>query len=152
MQNATQPLDVTVQANQGTVGINAENGPRRAVLVGEPPEEVEGVTTIQTDTTASALVNVLPPDADEPLAVLQISGNSTVQVAQAVQTANLDFPTGKVTDEDNSMRIRLAGKFLSLDDIRNLVVGKSRFGSSIFLKDIAEIQDGARDREVEQRK
>ena len=83
VQNATQPLDVTVQANQGTVGINAENGPRRAVLVGEPPEEVEGVTTIQTDTTASALVNVMPPDADEPLAVLQISGNSTVQVAQA---------------------------------------------------------------------
>ena len=83
VQNATQPLDVTVQANQGTVGINAENGPRRAVLVGEPPEEVEGVTTIQTDTTASALVNVMAPDADEPLAVLQISGNSTVQVAQA---------------------------------------------------------------------
>jgi hypothetical protein len=83
VQNATQPLDVTVQANQGTVGINAENGPRRAVLVGEPPEEVEGITTIQTDTTASALVNVMPPDADEPLAVLQISGNSTVQVAQA---------------------------------------------------------------------
>ena len=83
VQNATQPLDVTVQANQGTVGINAENGPRRAVLVGEPPEEVEGVTTIQTDTTASALVNVMAPAADEPLAVLQISGNSTVQVAQA---------------------------------------------------------------------
>ncbi len=83
VQNATQPLDITAQANQGTVGINAENGPRRAVLVGEPPQEVEGVTTIQTDTTASALVNVMPPDADEPLAVLQISGNSTVQVAQA---------------------------------------------------------------------
>lgn len=83
VQNATQPLDVTVQANQGTVGVNAENGPRRAVLAGEPPEEVEGVTTIQTDTTASALVNVMPPDADEPLAVLQISGNSTVQVARA---------------------------------------------------------------------
>ena len=79
---------------------------------------------------------------------LEQYGISLLQVAQAVQTANLDFPTGKVTDEDNSMRIRLAGKFLSLDDIRNLVVGKSRFGSSIFLKDIAEIQDGARDREV----
>ena len=75
-------------------------------------------------------------------------GISLLQVAQAVQTANLDFPTGKVSDETNSMRIRLAGKFLSLDDIRNLVVGKSRFGSSIYLKDIAEIQDGTRDREV----
>ena len=55
VQNATQPLDINVQANQGTVGVNAENGPRRAVLMGEPPQEIEGVTTIQTDTTASAL-------------------------------------------------------------------------------------------------
>jgi len=79
---------------------------------------------------------------------LEQYGLSLLQVTQAVQTANLDFPTGKVTDADNSMRIRLAGKFLALDDIRNLVVGKSRFGSSIFLKDIAEIQDGTRDREI----
>lgn len=79
---------------------------------------------------------------------LEQYGLSLLQVAQAVQTANLDFPTGKVTGEEGQLRIRLAGKFLSLDDIRNLVVGKSRFGSSIFLKDIAEIQDGMRDPEV----
>jgi HAE1 family hydrophobic/amphiphilic exporter-1 len=42
----------------------------------------------------------------------------------------------------------LAGKFLGIDDIRNLVVGKSRFGSSIFLRDIAEIEDGVRDPEI----
>ena len=79
---------------------------------------------------------------------LEQYGLSLLQVAQAVQTANLDFPTGKVSDAEGQLRIRLAGKFLSLDDIRNLVVGRSRFGSSIFLKDIAEIQDGVRDREV----
>lgn len=79
---------------------------------------------------------------------LEQYGLSLLQVAQAVQTANLDFPTGKVTGAEGQLRIRLAGKFLSLDDIRNLVVGRSRFGSSIFLKDIAEIQDGVRDPEV----
>lgn len=79
---------------------------------------------------------------------LEQYGLSLLQVTQAVQAANLDFPTGKVTDDDSSIRIRLAGKFLSLDDIRNLVVGKSRFGSSIYLKDIAEIQDGIRDRDL----
>lgn len=76
---------------------------------------------------------------------LEQYGLSLLQVAQAVQTANLDFPTGKVTGEESQMRIRLAGKFLDVEDIRNLVVGKSRFGSSIFLKDIAEVQDGVRD-------
>lgn len=79
---------------------------------------------------------------------LEQYGLSLLQVSQAVQTANLDFPTGKVTGASGQMRIRLAGKFLDINDIRNLVVGKSRFGSSIFLKDIAEIQDGIKDPEV----
>jgi hydrophobic/amphiphilic exporter-1 (mainly G- bacteria), HAE1 family len=79
---------------------------------------------------------------------LEQYGLSLIQVSQAVQAANLDFPTGKVTDEAGSVRIRLAGKFLALDDIRNLVVGKSRLGSSIYLKDIAEVQDGTREPEV----
>ncbi|MBK6933130.1 MAG: efflux RND transporter permease subunit [Saprospirales bacterium] len=76
---------------------------------------------------------------------LEQYGLSLLQVAQAVQMANLDFPTGKVSGSETQIRIRLAGKFLTLDDIRNLVVGKSRFGSSIFIKDIAEVQDGTKD-------
>jgi hydrophobic/amphiphilic exporter-1 (mainly G- bacteria), HAE1 family len=79
---------------------------------------------------------------------LEQYGLSLLQVAQAVQMANLDFPTGKVTDEEGQLRIRLAGKFNTLDDIRNLVIGKTRFGSSIYIKDIAEVQDGVRDRDV----
>lgn len=79
---------------------------------------------------------------------LEQYGLSLLQVTQAVQTANLDFPTGKVTGEQGQLRIRLAGKFLGIQDIRKLVVGKSRFGSSIFLQDIAEIQDGIRDQEI----
>ena len=79
---------------------------------------------------------------------LEQYGLSLLQVAQAVQASNLDFPTGKVTSDENSIRIRLAGKFTSLEDVRNLVVGRSRFGSSIFIRDIAEVQDGIRDREI----
>jgi hydrophobe/amphiphile efflux-1 (HAE1) family protein len=79
---------------------------------------------------------------------LEQYGLSLLQVSQAIQMANLDFPTGKVTDAAGQMRIRLAGKFHALDEIRNLVIGKSRFGSSIYLKDIAEVQDGIRDPEI----
>jgi hypothetical protein len=83
LQNAEQSLDVTVQANQGTVGINEENGPRQAVLVGEPPQAVDGAAVLQTDTTAAALVNVIPPDGDTTLAVVQLSSNSTANLTQA---------------------------------------------------------------------
>ena len=75
-------------------------------------------------------------------------GLSLLQVAQVVQLANLDFPTGKVSNEEGMVRIRLAGKFGNLDEVRNLVVGKNRFGSSTYLKDVAEVQDGARDPEI----
>ena len=79
---------------------------------------------------------------------LEQYGLSLLQVSQAIQAANLDFPTGKVSGEDNQVRIRLAGKFNSLDEIRALVIGKSRFGGTVFLRDIADVQDGVRDSEV----
>ena len=75
-------------------------------------------------------------------------GLSLLQVSQAIQAANLDFPTGKVTDDVSQVRIRLAGKFNSLDEIRALVIGKSRFGGTVFLRDIADVQDGVRDQEI----
>jgi hydrophobic/amphiphilic exporter-1 (mainly G- bacteria), HAE1 family len=79
---------------------------------------------------------------------LEQYGISLLQVAQAVQTANLDFPTGKISGEDSQMRIRLSGKFSSLDEIRRLTIGKSRWGGTIMLQDVAEIEDGHRDAEV----
>jgi hydrophobe/amphiphile efflux-1 (HAE1) family protein len=79
---------------------------------------------------------------------LEQYGLSLLQVAQAIQMANLDFPTGKVSGEESQMRIRLAGKFNSMEEIRALVVGKSRFGGTVYLRDIADIQDGVRDAEV----
>jgi hydrophobic/amphiphilic exporter-1 (mainly G- bacteria), HAE1 family len=79
---------------------------------------------------------------------LEQYGLSLLQVAQAVQMANLDFPTGKVASDDGQVRIRLAGKFNSLDEIRRLVIGKSKFGGTIFLQDIADVQDGIREPEV----
>ncbi len=79
---------------------------------------------------------------------LEQYGLSLLQIAQLVQAANLEFPTGKITGASGQLRIRLAGKFNDLDAIRNLVVGKNKFGSSIFLKDVAEVEDGVKDAEV----
>ncbi len=79
---------------------------------------------------------------------LEQFGLSLLQVAQAVNFSNLDFPTGKISDDDGQTRIRFAGKFENLDEIRRLVIGKSKFGASVFLEDVAEIQDGIKDAEV----
>jgi len=83
LRNATTPLDTFLQANQGTVGIDDELGQRRAALVGEPPLEVAESGTILTDTTASALLTMRPPGGGDPLATLQISSNTTLDLDRA---------------------------------------------------------------------
>ncbi|MBI2428194.1 MAG: efflux RND transporter permease subunit [Ignavibacteriales bacterium] len=72
-------------------------------------------------------------------------GLSLLQVTQGIKNANLDFPTGKIKDSDGQFVIRVAGKFSSIEDLRNLVVARSRQGGDVRLGDIAEVQDGVKD-------
>lgn len=73
---------------------------------------------------------------------LNYYGLSLLQVTQAINQANLDFPTGKVKSASENMTLRLAGKFTSLDDIRKLVVVTPPDGSPIRVGDVANITDG----------
>ena len=76
---------------------------------------------------------------------LRAHGLSVLQVAQAIKSSNLDFPTGKVKEGDQQYVVRVAGKFASIEDLRQLVVGQSRGGSDIKLQDVAEVQDGEKE-------
>ena len=67
---------------------------------------------------------------------------SIAAIAYAVNSSNLDFPTGKIQGENKQFVVRVAGKFSSLEELRNLVIGASREGSKIRLKDVAEVVDG----------
>jgi hypothetical protein len=106
LQNSTRTLDIALQANQGTVGIEEANGPRRAVLVGEPPQSISPVATIRTDTTASALMTVASPDDQQSLVTLQVSSNSTLLLDEATaprfgvsrqpHKMNIDLQAGRV--------------------------------------------------------
>jgi hydrophobic/amphiphilic exporter-1 (mainly G- bacteria), HAE1 family len=73
---------------------------------------------------------------------------SILQVAQLMQASNLDFPTGKVSGADYQTRIRLSGKFASIQEIQHLVVGKSRFGGDIRLGEVAFVTDGVKTPDV----
>lgn len=72
-------------------------------------------------------------------------GLSIIQITQAIKTSNLDFPTGKIKDRSDQYVVRVAGKFKSLNQLRNLVVATTKDGSEIRLSDIAEIEDGSRE-------
>ncbi len=76
---------------------------------------------------------------------LRSYGLSILQVMQVIQSSNLDFPAGKIKNSSNQYIVRLAGKFSSLNTLRNLVVAHLPNGSNIRLSDVAEIEDGVKD-------
>lgn len=71
---------------------------------------------------------------------------SLLQITQAINNANMEFPTGKLTTENKQTTIKLKGKYQSLDEIRNLVVANDReTGSKIHLFEVATVLDGSKE-------
>lgn len=71
---------------------------------------------------------------------MQGYGLSVPQVQQNILTSNLDFPTGNIQTRNQKILIRLAGKYKSVQELRNLVVS-SQNGIQVRLGDIADVQD-----------
>lgn len=67
---------------------------------------------------------------------------SLSQVTTTILNANQDYPTGKIENADQQYSLRVAAKFTSLDEIRNLNISTSSNGSKVKLLDIAEVKDG----------
>lgn len=73
-------------------------------------------------------------------------GMSINQVQQLIAASNMDFPTGNIRTRDNQTTIRLAGKFTSLNEMRDLQI-MTPAGVPIRLSDVADVQDGVKDAE-----
>jgi HAE1 family hydrophobic/amphiphilic exporter-1 len=76
---------------------------------------------------------------------LQAYGLSTAQVLSAVKKTNLEYPTGLIKDSDKQYIVRLAGRFRSMDQIRNLVISHTEDGGNIRIADVGEVVDGKAD-------
>ena len=70
---------------------------------------------------------------------------SILQVTQTIQSANMEFPTGKIKDQSQEVIIRLSGKFIALEDLKNLVISIGEDGSPVRVEDIAEVQDAKKE-------
>jgi hydrophobic/amphiphilic exporter-1 (mainly G- bacteria), HAE1 family len=71
---------------------------------------------------------------------------SMLQVTQAVGVSNLDFPTGKIKNDNTEVLIRLAGKYKSVDELNNLIVARMPYtNTEIRLNQVADVQDAKRD-------
>jgi len=72
---------------------------------------------------------------------------STLQVVEAIKSANTDLPAGKIQSLERETGVRIIGKFEQLEPLSNLVVGKNQSGSPIKLSSIANVFMGSKDAE-----
>lgn len=75
---------------------------------------------------------------------MKLYGLSLSGINQAIASSNVEFPTGKLKNEMEQMTVRLAGKFKTEEDLRNLIVSTNGT-SSVRLRDVADVQDGSED-------
>ncbi|TRW26720.1 efflux RND transporter permease subunit [Flavobacterium zepuense] len=71
-------------------------------------------------------------------------GLSIPEVQSAIISSNLDFPTGNIQTRENSMLVRLSGKYKNVEEMRSLVVS-SKNGIQIRLGEIADVQDSQKE-------
>lgn len=71
-------------------------------------------------------------------------GLSLNTINQAIAGANVEFPTGKVKDAQEQMTVRLAGKFIAVKELENLII-YSKGNSPVRLRDVAEVVDAIED-------
>jgi HAE1 family hydrophobic/amphiphilic exporter-1 len=75
---------------------------------------------------------------------LKSYGLTLGNVNQSIAAANVDFPTGKVKNENEQMIVRLSGKFKSIKDLENHIL-ISNNNSIVRLKDVASVSDSKED-------
>ena len=56
---------------------------------------------------------------------------SILQVTQTLIYSNLDFPTGKIKDDNRQISVRLNSKFQSISDIENVILKKLANGGVV---------------------
>lgn len=75
---------------------------------------------------------------------MKLYGLSLAGINQAISASNVEFPTGKLKNNDEQMTVRLAGKFKTVEDLRNLIVSANGT-STVRLADVADVEDGSED-------
>ncbi len=70
---------------------------------------------------------------------------SIYQIVEAINRSGIDLPAGKAQNNAESNSVRLIGKFISVDDIRNVQIAMIPPGIPIYVKDVATVVDGVKE-------
>lgn len=79
---------------------------------------------------------------------LEFYNISILQITQAIQKSNINFPTGSIKNDERKLTVRLSGKIAGIDELRDIVITSKQDGSKVRLSDIAEIVDDEKEIET----
>ncbi len=79
---------------------------------------------------------------------LDIYKLSILQVIQSIQNSNINYPAGKLKNENGQTFLRMSGKFHSVAEIANQIVAVKPDGSVVKLRDVAEVIDTEKDPQI----
>jgi hypothetical protein len=107
LQRAVRPLAIRMQANEGTVGIQQAGNSTSALFAGDAPQELNAGSTILTNATDTALLQVFTSDETQVVARIQVYGNSNVELVEG------NTPRFGVSSADNRLDLNLnSGRLL----------------------------------------
>lgn len=70
---------------------------------------------------------------------------SLYQVVEAINRSGIDLPAGKVQTDTENSSVRLVAKFNTLNDIKNVQLAMPLPGSPVYVRDVAEVNDGSKE-------
>lgn len=107
-------------------------------------EKIEGFKEVTRVDMIGALDKEIQIDVD--LYKMQIAQISTYDIANAIASENLTMSGGNIRVGDMKRSISVKGEFKDPNEVKNIIV-KSGNGSSVYLKDIANINYGHKEQE-----
>ena len=76
---------------------------------------------------------------------LEANHLSIDQLVRALAAENISKPAGNLKIGRTDYILRVPGEFSTVDDVRNVIVGKSAAGGPVYLKNVALVEDSFRD-------
>lgn len=104
------------------IGVTGPNADLRDVVdkkVVPRLQRIEGVASVTVSGGAEKVIKItMDPEA------LKKKGLAVSQVVQMLQAQNMNFPVGKINTGQREFTVRVTGDIKSLEEIKNLVVGR----------------------------
>ncbi len=127
----------------GITGGNMSLSKLRDYIDNEVATRLERIEGVASTAVFSPEVNEVLISVDK--GKLESRGLNIGQVEMAVQASNINLPAGYMTENHREFMLRSMGEFKTLSEVDEVLVGVSRTGAPIFLKDIGSVSEAPKE-------